>query len=318
MRLICLLVILFSLPACAQEKPDFNKWVAQVKQQALANGISQSVIDNAFENVEAPAEDIVELDHKQPEKTRSFSDYLNGALSDKNISAAKDKWHDNRALLRKVEAKYHVQPKILLALWCIESRFGERQGDFSIIQSLSTLAYDGRRSQFFMGELMNALKIMQDENIASADLTGSWAGAMGQTQFMPSSFLKFAVDFDGDGKKDIWNSDADALASMANYLHSKGWNHNEGWGVEVELPDGDTNWREVKGDKPLKEWRKLGLKREDGRKLPNTELMAHLIMPDDDEPLAYLAFPNYNILMDWNRSTYFATSIGLLADEIAK
>jgi membrane-bound lytic murein transglycosylase B len=251
---------------------------------------------------------VVELDHKQPEKTKTFTEYLKNAVTAKRIADAKDRWQDNKAILRKVEAKYHVEPQILLALWCVESHFGERQGNYSTIQALATLSYDGRRSQFFRTELLNALKIMQDENIAAKDLTGSWAGAMGQVQFMPSSFLNFAVDFDGNGKKDIWESNADALASMANYLHSKGWEHKQGWGVEVTLPptkdDIVINWQAEKADKNL----------------PNSELIAHLVVPDGDagDSPAYLAYPNYDIIMDWNHSIYFATSVGLLADGIAK
>jgi len=217
-------------------------------------------------------------------------------------------------LLAQIEENYGVPAPILLALWGIESNFGARQGSYSIIESLTTLAYDGRRSQFFRGELLNALQVMQEEHIAAKDLTGSWAGAMGQVQFMPSSFLKFAVDFDGDGKKDIWENDADALASMANYLHQQGWKPEIGWGIKVRLRKKVKDW---KGDQPLKVWQKLVV-RANGKPLPKNMPVAHLVLPDNDPDSAYLVFSNYNVLMDWNRSTYFATAVGALADAIAK
>jgi membrane-bound lytic murein transglycosylase B len=202
----------------------------------------------------------------------------------------------------------------------VESNLGDNQGNFSVIESLATLAYDGRRSRFFREQLLDAFRILQDEDMSADELVGSWAGAMGQTQFMPFNFLKFAVDFDGDDRRDIWNSDADALASIANYLHSKGWSRKTGWGVEVAIPDSEDMeaLRLEKGEHSLKEWRKRGFLRSDGKKLPRTGLRAHLIIPDDAVSTAYLAFPNYNILMDWNHSIYFATTIGLLADAIGK
>lgn len=313
--------MLFSLPALAAEpQQSFDAWLAQFKQNALARGISQDVITNAFENIDMPSDDIMEFDHKQPEGTKTFSDYMDGILTDKRIDKAKENYHSHRKVLRKIEVKYHVQHSVLLALWALESNFGTRQGDYSVIESLATLAYDGRRRQFFSSELMDALEILQSENMQAEDLTGSWAGAMGQTQFMPSSFLKYAVDFDGCGKKDIWNSDADALASIANYLHSKGWDYKHGWGMRVTLPENDDDMESWRGDKEpraLKEWNELGFRRENGKHLPRISLQARLVIPDDDSD-AFLVFPNYDILMDWNRSIYFATSVGLLADEIGK
>ena len=173
-----------------------------------------------------------------------------------------------------------VPAPVILSLWCLESNFGQHQGSYSIIESLATLAYDGRRAAFFRGELIKALWIMQDQHIPAGALTGSWAGAMGQTQFMPSSYLNFAVDFDGDGKKDIWNNDADALASIANYLHQKGWNPAVGWGFTVRIPEGLNTDRAAMKDKyPMSYWRRLGLLKADGGKLPRTEEVARLIVP---------------------------------------
>lgn len=321
MRFITLLFILslLNFPAIAAEKQSFGAWLEDFRKEAVTQDIDQEIIDEAFEDVRAPLDNVLELDQKQPEKVKSFSEYLNAILTNKRISTAKEQWHEHARILRRISAKYHVPAPVLLALWGIESNFGRNQGDFSVIQSLATLAYDGRRSQFFRSELIDALRIMQDEDIAVGDLTGSWAGAMGQTQFMPSSFLKFAVDFDDDGKKDIWNNNADALASIANYLHSKGWNNKVGWGIRIMPPQSADaeQWRVEKAEKSLKEWNKLGLRRENGRPLPRTNTNARLVIPDD-ESAAFLVFRNYDIIMDWNRSVYFATSVCLLADKIGK
>jgi membrane-bound lytic murein transglycosylase B len=213
-----------------------------------------------------------------------------------------------------------VPAPIILALWGVESHYGQRQGSYSIIESLTTLAYDGRRSTFFRKQLLDALKILQQEHMAAKDLTGSWAGAMGQTQFMPSSFLDFAVDFDGDGRKDIWQSNADALASIANYLHTKGWKANVGWGMEVQLPAGANyaQWKEQKDYKAFEEWNRLGVRGVGGANLPHMGTSARLVVPDNDTPIAFLVFPNYDIIMDWNHSIYFATAIGQFADAIGR
>lgn len=317
-----LILAFFAVSASAAEtpKPDFNHWLAQFKQDALAQGITQDVIDEALRDVEEPSENIVTQDQKQPERVKTFSEYLDGMLTNKRITKAHEKRHENARILRRVAQQYHVQPSVVLALWSIESNFGDNQGDYSVFQSLATLAYDGRRSAFFRSELLKALKIIQEEGVSADDMTGSWAGAMGQTQFMPSSYLQYAVDFDGDGTRDIWNSNADALASIANYLHSKGWNDKQSCLIAVNPPEsGDMDkWKnDKKIRKTLKEWRKLGFEREDGRPLPSRNVTARLVVPDD-ETAAFLVFPDFDIIMDWNRSIYFATSVCLLADKIGR
>ncbi len=319
MQFVALLLILISFPAFAEQQ-GFDDWLADLKREALSRGIDAEVVDDAFDKVDEPSGDIVALDHKQPEHTQTFTEYSEGVLTARRIKAAKEAYYKHRKILKRVEAKYHVPAPILIALWSVESNLGEHQGDYSVIESLATLAYDGRRSQFFRGQLFDALRILQDEDMSADELTGSWAGAMGQTQFMPSNFLKFAVDFDGEGKRDIWNNDADALASIANYLHSKGWNHKAGWGMAVALPDSEDveALRLEKSEHTLKEWNKRGFRQVNGKRLPRTATRAHLVVPDDAVSTAYLAFPNYNILMDWNHSIYFATTVGLLADAVGK
>lgn len=310
-----------SAGAPAQQQPSaFAAWLADFKREALAKGISQAVLNDAFSGVTAPLEDVLERDHTQPEKTKSFGEYMDNVLKQKRIDAALDQWDSHREVLANVEKAYGVPAPVLLALWQSESSFGKVQGKFSIVEALTTLAYDGRRSAFFRKELLNALIILQQEHMRSSELVGSWAGAMGQVQFMPSSFLSFAVDFDGSGRKDIWNNDADALASMANYLHTKGWDADGSWGISVRVPKGAdaAAWADSKEWHTLREWQKLGLRRKNGAKLPKAALDARLVLPDNDPSDAYLVYANYDVIMDWNHSTYFATAVGLLSDAIAK
>jgi membrane-bound lytic murein transglycosylase B len=309
-------------PAVAIAPPPltgFALWVAEFKYEALEKGITQPVLDDAFADVTEPLPHIIEQDHTQPEKTRTFANYLRGFMMRKKIDAARAQWDSHRELLDQVQKKYGVPAPVMLTLWMIESGFGHVQGDNSIVQSLVTLAYDGRRSAFFRKELLNALVILQQEHMRSKDLTGSWAGAMGQVQFMPSSFLAFATDFDGDGKKDIWKSDADAVASMANYLHTRHWDASSGWGLRVRVPKKNhaAEWVAGKQKHTLKQWQKLGLRRKNGGRLPASDQLARLVMPDDDISDAYLVFANYDVIMDWNRSTYFATTVGLFSDALA-
>jgi len=306
--------------ATVVQPTPFAAWLDDFKREALAQGILQPVLDNAFANVTAPDEKVLEHDQTQPEKTKSFDEYVKGFLTPKRLAAARDQWDTHLGVLSQVQKSYGVPVPIMLALWQTESRFGASQGNFPIIQSLTTLAYDGRRSAFFRKELINALLILQQEHMDAASLTGSWAGAMGQVQFMPTSFLAFAVDFDGDGRKDIWNDDADALGSMANYLHTKGWNPDIGWGIEVHVPEGAdaAAWVDSKERHTRRQWQRLGLKRVDGSKLPVALAETRLVMPDGDPANAFLVTSNYDVIMDWNHSTYFATSVCLLADAIAR
>ena len=318
-KFLSIILVFIAFSAHAEEKKNFADWIDDFKQEAISKGISKEIVDSAFANISEPLENVIELDGKQPEKTILFSEYAKNIVSKKRVAAAKDKLHSLANVLRKIENEYQVDKSTILALWAIESNFGKNQGNFSVIQSLATLAFEGRRSKFFRSELLDSLKILEQEQINPEDLTGSWAGAMGQTQFMPSSFLKFAVDFDDDGKKDIWQNDSDALASIANYLHKKDWKLNQGWGIKVELPDTEKEkWLEMKQAKTIKEWSKLGIKLENGKNLPKKSFKARLIIPEDEEISAFLVFPNYDIIMDWNRSIYFATSVGLLSDAIRK
>ncbi len=205
----------------------FTDWVANFRSEASSKGISEQTLNSAFTDIK-PIDSVISLDRKQPENKIALEEYLAKTVTASRIKNGQAELATNSQLLDDVSKKYSVPANVIVALWGMETSYGENAGNFNIIPALATLAYDGRRSEFFRGELMNALKIMDTEKLSAEDFQGSWAGAFGQCQFMPSSFLKYAVDFDGDGKRDIWYTNADIFASIANYLHSEGWNANEG------------------------------------------------------------------------------------------
>lgn len=295
----------------------FQAWLADLRAEAAGAGISGQTLDAALADA-APIPRVVELDRRQPEFTLTFEEYLARVVPARRVETGRRKLAEHRELLAAVAARYGVQPRYIIALWGVETDFGRITGGFPVVDALATLAYDGRRAEFFRRELLNALRILDDGHIAVEDMTGSWAGAMGQVQFMPSSFLRYARDHDGDGRQDIWGSIPDAFASAANYLAGAGWRDDQTWGREVRLPEGfdpallgkDT----VKG---LNDWQRLGVRRADGRDLPGRNLPASIIRPDDDTGPAYAVYDNFRSLLRWNRSDYFATAVGILSDRIA-
>lgn len=302
-------------PAAANEQ-SFDVWRSGLRQEALADGISATTFDMAFAGVQ-PIPRIIELDRSQPEFTLTFPEYLERVVPQKRIETARAQLAENRTLLESIGAKYGVQPRFIVALWAVESDFGRRTGDFSVVASLATLAYDGRRAEFFRKELMDALHILEERHITPERMIGSWAGAMGQNQFMPSSFRAYAVDYDGDGRRDIWGTRADVFASIANYLGSYGWKPDQTWGRPVRLPRGfDPNLVSLDVEKPISEWQRLGVRTISGGDLPSRELTASVVQPDGAGGAAFLVYENYKKIMRWNRSTYFATAVGQLADYI--
>lgn len=243
MRVIVFILALFtcqtlfianSFSANAEEKLEkeshneesFVKWIVELREEAISQGISMQTLNNAFDNIELISK-VIYLDRKQPEIKITLEEYLEKTVIDSRIKNGKNELAGNKELLDSITKKYAVPSNVIVALWGMETGYGENVGNFNVIAALATLAYDGRRSDFFRGELINALRIMEAEKMSVDDFQGSWAGAFGQCQFMPSSFLKYAVDFDGDGKRDIWYTQADVFASIANYLHSEGWNPDE-------------------------------------------------------------------------------------------
>jgi membrane-bound lytic murein transglycosylase B len=310
---------------------EFSVWLAALRTDALKQGISQPTVTAALGSL-TPIQRVVELDRSQPEFTVTLRQYLERAVSTARVNQARAKYAEHRALLEEVGRKYGVQPRFIVALWGIETNFGSNTGGFSVVQALATLAYDGRRSEYFRGELMNALKIIDAGHITSAAMRGSWAGAMGQNQFMPSSFLSYAQDYNGDGRRDIWTTTADVFASTANYLKQSGWRGDETWGREVKLPanfDAQLKTlmpaepppscranRFLSARKPLSEWHKLGIRRSDGGELPHRDIQASLALPEGGQGPAMLVYENFRTTLKWNCSISFATAVGTLADRI--
>jgi membrane-bound lytic murein transglycosylase B len=314
-----LMVCLSYSSALARDQP-FNAWLDEFKQYALTQSISQDTLDEAFENSKAPLERIIVLDKKQPETMITLDRYLRNTVTPARIEEGREHLQEQRELLTAIGKKYGVQPSIIVALWGIETSYGANTGSTKTIDALATLAYDGRRSEFFRGELISALRILQAEHMDASEMVGSWAGALGQCQFMPSTFLKHAVDYDGDGKHDIWGNQADAFASIANYLKNIGWNADEGWGMEVQIPDGyDVKHEDIHTEKSLREWNTIGIRTMNSDALPNADTMASLVVIGKDDDVAhYLVYKNYKALLQWNRSRFFATAVSTLSDKIAE
>jgi len=301
-------------------KQPFEDYVAELKTQAREQGISESIIQSAFADVTYKPR-AVKADRNQPEKRLTLDEYIPRAVPDWKVKQAKDLYRKHYTELKQIGEEYGVQPRFIVALWGVESNFGKFTGGYSVIDALTTLAYDGRREAFFRKETMAALTILDQGHISPKAMKGSWAGAMGQCQFMPSSFIAYAADGNGDGKKDIWNTKADVFASTANYLSQSGWDDTYTWGRQVKVPkglDSKLQGRQADKAKTLAEWRALGVTRFNGQPLPapNTDIDAWLIMPDDENGRSYLIYNNYQVLMKWNRSYYFAIAVSHLADRI--
>ncbi len=308
--------VLAAAEACATPQ-DFSGWLDGVREEARANGISEATITVALSGI-TPLPDVIELDRNQPEFTLRFEEYLARLVSERRVETGRAMMIENAALLEEVAQRYGVEPRFIVALWGAESDFGRLRGEFNVVAALATLAYDGRRSTFFRKELIQALRIVDEGHIAAAAMTGSWAGAMGQNQFMPSSFLDFAVDFDGDGRRDIWSSRADVFASIANYLAKSGWRGGQGWGRQVRVPAGfDQSLIGMEQSRSLEEWNRLGVVLADGGPLPPANLSASLAQPAGRGGAVYLVYDNYRTILRWNRSLYFATAVGLLADRLS-
>ncbi|MEF1282050.1 lytic murein transglycosylase [Vibrio fortis] len=299
---------------------SFEQFVEKLKQQGSEQGISQSIIDQAFDGVTFKPR-AVKADKNQPEKKLTLDEYIPRAVPAWKVKQAQSLYDKHHAELKRIGDEYGVQPRFIVALWGVESNFGTFTGNYRVIDALTTMAYEGRREAFFTKEAMAALTILEEGHIKPQDMKGSWAGAMGQPQFMPSSFLAYAADGNGDGKKDIWNTEADVFASAANYLSQSGWDDKYTWGRQVKVPANislDMQGRSEEKGKYLQEWSKLGITRFDGSPLPklDEDIKAWLIMPDDQTGRSYLVYNNYNVLMKWNRSYYFALAVSHLADRI--
>ncbi len=314
---LCLGLSAAQVPSAPADTHDFGEWRDALRAEALAGGIRAGTFDAAFDGVE-PIPRVIELDRHQPEFTMTFDRYMSRVVTRKRIDEGREKFAQNRGLLNQIGAKFGVQPRFIVALWGIESGFGRHTGGFPVIASLATLAFDGRRSSFFRKELLISLRILDEGHIEPERMKGSWAGAMGQNQFMPSSFARHAIDYDGDGRRDIWTSKPDVFASTANYLAASGWRDDITWGRAVRLPrDFDLGLTGRKIRKRIGEWQKLGVRRADGTDLPRRQLKSSIVLPDKGKrDPAFLVYDNFEAILRWNRSDFFAVAVGYLADRI--
>ena len=301
---------------------DFAKWLVELRLEAKERGISDRILDAALGNA-APINRVIELDRRQPEFTMTFDEYLGKIASPTRARIAAKMLVEYDEILTKVSKKYGVQKRFIVTFWGVETNFGQYLGSFNVPHALATLAFDGRRGVYFRKELLNALRILEDGHIAPDKMKGSWAGAMGQSQFMPSSFLSYAVDWDGDGKRDIWATKVDVFASTANYLAKAGWRDDITWGRKVLLPnDFSMNGKNAKAladDKVranLPVWAEAGVSNADGSTLPTKNLTARLVMPSGSDGPAFLVYSNFDSILDWNRSNYYALAIGRLSDKL--
>lgn len=291
---------------------NFQQWLRDFRQYASEQGISEATLSNALDGVRY-RERVIELDGYQPEFVRPIWEYLDTAVSSTRINNGLEKLAEHRETAQQMQQRYGVPAEIIVAIWGIESNYGSNFGDFSTLESLATLAYDGRRRDFARGELLAALRIIDQGDIAADEMKGSWAGAMGHTQFIPSSFEAYAVDGDGDGRRDIWGSIPDVMASTANYLDRAGWQANQPWGVEVRLPEGfDYAQTERRSSD---EWRSQGVRAQQGE-LPNFDSAAIVIPAGADGP-AFLVGANFRVILRYNNATSYALAVATLGDAIA-
>lgn len=294
----------------------FQAWINGFRKRALAQGITTATFNRAFRGVEYD-NDVIRRDRNQSEFTKTLQDYLGSAVSDTRVKNGKKALREQRRRLKQIDATYGVDKEVVVAVWGMESNYGNHRGNMDVIQSLATLAYDGRRGKFFEKQLIAALKILQSGDVPPRKMTGSWAGAMGHTQFIPTSYLAYAVDFTGDGKRDIWSDNpSDALASTAAYLKRFGWVKGQPWGVEVKLPRGFNYGlvgRSIK--KSPAEWAKLGVTGVDGRAVPNYGSGA-LLLPAGGNGPAFMVFKNFSVIERYNAADAYVIGVGHLSDRI--
>lgn len=314
---ILLAVLVGAGNAFAVDEAGFDTCVAGLGERAKGRGISPAVVDGSLDRVELQGR-VIELDRGQPEFVATFADYFERRVTEQRVERGRRLLDQHRDLLERIYREYGVPPRYLVAFWGLETNYGTFFGRMPVLDSLATLACDERRSAFFTEQLIAALRIIDEGAINPRRMEGSWAGAMGHVQFMPSVFLQYAVDYDGDGRRDLWGSLPDSMASAANYLSSIGWETGWRWGREVQLPDGFPY--ELAGydqKRSLSEWRELGVNDAWGRTLPGGDTEAALLVPSGHEGPAFLVYPNFNVIMKWNRSQYYALAVGRMADRLA-
>jgi membrane-bound lytic murein transglycosylase B len=320
---------LIGIPSANQDppRPSFSEWLDEVRTEALGRGIREEIVEQALAGLEEPLPVVIERDRTQAEVVLPLERYITRQVSRDNIRTGQLMLARHHALLKSVEASYGVPPRIVTAVWGLESNFGRFMGIRPTVPALATLAWDPRRSALFRRELFSALEILNRGDIDISKLQGSWAGAMGQPQFMPSSYLEFAEDFDGDGKRDIWSSPPDVFASIANYLKGHGWTAGARWGREVAVPAGASEKvaevpRRAEGCQarramsvplPISEWQQLGIRLPNGKPLSKSDQKASLVSGSTRH---FLVYDNYEALLEYNCAHAYAISVGLLADAL--
>jgi len=295
---------------------DFFQCKANLAKRAEDAGFSTYITKTVIDNI-SPIERVITLDKKQPEFTQTFQQYIQARVTDYHVRVGKEKLKEHKALFDSLEKSYGIPRQYLVSFWGLETVFGKHKGKMSVLDSLATLACDQRRSEFFTLELLNLFTLIESKLVSVEQLQGSWAGAMGHMQFMPTAYLKYAVDGDNDGKVDVWQSEVDALTTAANYLNQIGWQPKERWGREVKLPE-NFAFDKVAFDQyyPLSYFQQMGVKRTNNLPLPDYDVQAELYLPSGHQGPAFILYPNFNVIMTWNLSKSYALSVGILANKL--
>jgi membrane-bound lytic murein transglycosylase B len=316
-RLTIVVLALTLIQQVAFAQQSWGVWVGDVRKEAMAQGISPAVFDSAFADVHEPSRQIKNFMHSQPEHRLTFLKYRNTRADNYRIAIGRKEYKKNKVLLEEIGQRYGVNPCFIVSFWGMETSYGTYMGNFPVIKALATLAYESNRKDFFRKELFIALRILQEGHVSLADFKGEWAGASGQPQFLPSSWVKYAVDYEGNGRKDIWKSKPDVFASIANYMKQNGWQAGEPWAIQVRLPKQfDMKLLGKNNMKPVSEWNTMGVKTESGQPLPYQNLQASIVQPLGGP--TFLAFPNYKMILRYNNSIYYAGAIGYMADKICQ
>jgi membrane-bound lytic murein transglycosylase B len=304
------------LVSAAIADKNFNQCKENLVKRAENSGFSSYITGTVIDNI-SPIERVIKLDKKQPEFTQTFQQYLKTRVTDYHVRVGKEKLKQHQKLFSSLENKYGVPRQYLVSFWGLETVYGKHKGKMSILNAIATLACDERRSEFFTQELLNLFTLIDNKQVTIDQLKGSWAGAMGHMQFMPSAYLKYAIDGDKDGKVDVWQSEVDALTSAANYLNKIGWQEKERWGREIKIPE-NFPFKEVVFDKyyPLSHFKKLGVKKMNNQQLADYDIEAELYLPSGHQGPAFLLYPNFNVIMTWNLSKSYALSVGILANKL--
>jgi len=320
LRLIACLLFSFAVYADdTQELSNehlFNNFIDEIRTKAINNGVSEHTLDLAFKDIK-PNNQVIKFDRSQAEFSQNFWKYLSSRVSDYRLNNGSRLIQENQKTLQQVYAEYGVPPHIIVAFWGLESNFGTNTGSLNLVRSLATLSFDERRREFFTQQLLALLKLI-DAGKIPVDAKGSWAGAMGNVQFMPTNVANYGVDADNDGKIDLWNSKADIFSSAANFLQALGWKRGHRWGREVKIPnDFDHQLANLKTKKTVSQWSNLGVTSADGSALPVSDIKASVILPMGYNGPAFFAYKNFGAILKWNHSILYALSVGHLSDRLA-